>query len=248
MRPVLFTVGDFTVYSYGFMLGMAFVVGVVLLHRELARKGRDPGLVVPVLALALVFGLAGARLFSALEGSPRGLSYLGGFLLATGSICVYLRWKKVPMLRFCDAAAPGLMLAYGVARIGCQLAGDGDYGTPTDLPWGMAYPYGVVPTDERVHPAPVYETLASVTLFAVLWHRRRLPAPDGRLFSLYLVLSGGERFVIEFLRLNPRIWLGLTQAQMISLGLVAAGAAGLLSLLNPPPGKGAAARLENRRR
>jgi len=120
------------------------------------------------------------------------------------------------------------MIGYGIARIGCQLSGDGDYGLPTDLPWGMAYPKGTVPTTQIVHPTPVYETIFSFLLFGLLWKLRKRPAPDGWLFFVYLIISGLERFFIEFIRLNPKWARGLSQSQLISLSLVAVGIVGIL--------------------
>ena len=118
----------------------------------------------------------------------------------------------------------GMALGYGIGRIGCQLAGDGDYGVPTDLPWGMAYPNGVVPTDEIVHPTPVYETLLGVTSFGVLYSvRRSLESRPGLLFCLYLILSGASRYGVETIRLNPIVAWGWTGAQLFSLALIAAG-------------------------
>ena len=99
-------------------------------------------------------------------------------------------------------------LGYAIGRIGCQLAGDGDYGDVTTLPWGMAYPEGTVPTTQIVHPTPVYETLASLVIFWVLWRMRgRLTAPWA-LFGLYLVLAGVERFAVEFVRATPVVVAG----------------------------------------
>jgi phosphatidylglycerol:prolipoprotein diacylglycerol transferase len=247
------------------MLSVAFVVAALLLSLELRRKQMDVGLVGPTTILALLFGGLGSRLFAAMEDpqqflrapltallSGPGLAYLGGFLCATLAIIAFLWLKGVPLLRFCDATTPGLMIAYGIARIGCQLSGDGDYGHPTDLPWAMGYPRGTVPTlaaenpelvgqfrqlfpgrpvpeDILVHPAPVYETLVSILLFAVLWRLRRRPASGGWLFFVYLVLSGLARLAVEFVRLNPRWLIGLSQAQLISLALIALGVVGLAS-------------------
>ena len=86
-------------------------------------------------------------------------------------------------------AAPGLALGYAIGRIGCQLSGDGDYGEPSDLPWAMSYPDGTVPTDQDVHPTPVYETLAMGLVAWLLWQWRDRFRP-GILFALYLLLSG----------------------------------------------------------
>jgi len=271
MYPVLFKVGGFTIYGYGFMLSVAMVVAGVLLYIELQRKRMDLELVAPAAILASVFGWLGSKLFDALEYPERflryplktlmsgsGLAFLGGFICAALAIIVFLWFKRVSILRFCDATTPGLMIGYGIARIGCQLSGDGDYGHPTDLPWAMGYPHGTVstlaaknpdlvrqfrelfpgqpvPEDILVHPAPAYETLISFLLFAVLWKLRKRPAPDGWLFFVYLILSGLARFGIEFLRLNPTWFIGLSQAQLISLALVAFGMVGLVSRRGLPP-------------
>ncbi len=141
------------------------------------------------------------------------------------------------------------MLSYGIARLGCHLAGDGDYGFPTDLPWGTnyahgtyppskafarfpdivsQYPSGIVPDNIPCHPTPVYELLLSVLGFIVLWHLRKKAWPDGKLFMIYLLLLGTFRFSVEFIRLNPRLLLGLSEAQLVSLSLCGVGFIGLI--------------------
>jgi len=246
---------SFTIYGYGFMLSMTFVVASTLLYFELGRKRMDQNLVGPVTILAVIFGLVGSKLFDAFENWDRfmknpgkvlwgsaGLTYLGGFLLATTAICLFLWLRRVSILKFCDATTPGLMIGYGIARIGCQLSGDGDYGIPTSLPWGMAYPPPATkPTLEIVHPTPVYETLASILLFAILWRLRKRQTPDGWLFCLYLMVSGAERFLIEFIRVNPRWFLGLSQSQLISLGLMVLGAVGMWWMRGQTPTQSAVA-------
>ena len=167
--------------------------------------------------------------------SGSGLTWYGGFLVATASIIWLIRRHSVSVAEVADAAGMGLAIGYGVGRIGCQLAGDGDYGIPTDLPWGMAYPDGVVPTLEKVHPAPVYETLAGVAMFSILWSLRTRLTTPGALFCLYLILSGTARFSVEFIRLNPVALFGFTGAQLISLLMIAIGAAGILYLNRRDP-------------
>jgi phosphatidylglycerol:prolipoprotein diacylglycerol transferase len=236
------------VYGYGFMLSVTFIVASILLSKELERKQMDPELVGPATILAVVFGWLGSKIFDVFEYWDRfvknpmkymlsgsGLTFLGGFLFATAAILTYLRFKKVNLLRFCDATTPGLMIGYGIARIGCQLSGDGDYGIPTTLPWGMSYPNGTVPTTQIVHPTPVYETLISFILFGILWKLRKRPAPNGWLFFLYLVLSGTERFLIEFIRLNPSWLFGLSQSQLTSGSLIIVGIVGLVMQRNEAP-------------
>ena len=265
MYPRLFTIGPFTVYSFGLMLGTGFIVASILLTRELKRKGIDPNLGSTVTLMAVVFGIAGSKMLYLVENwdyfvrdpigmtfSPGGLTWYGGFILATVAIWLYTKTKKIPFLTICDAAAPGLMLGYGIARVGCHLAGDGDYGVPTSLPWGAVYSNGtfppsaafrdfpdivqkygingVVPDTIRVHPAPVYEFLLAALLFLVLWKLRNRSMPTGTLFMLYLIFAGSARFLVEIIRLNPRILFGLSEAQLISVVIIVAGIIGVSQL------------------
>ena len=118
-----------------------------------------------------------------------------------------------------DVAAVPLAAGYAIGRIGCQLAGDGDYGIPWDGPWAMAYPNGTVPTTEEVHPTPVYETITMLLVAALLWRWRHRWRP-GTLFALYLILAGAERFLVEFVRRNDDVLLGLTQPQLFSIVMI----------------------------
>jgi len=135
------------------------------------------------------------------------------------------------------------VLVADLRRLGCQLAGDGDWGRETTLPWGMAYPNAIVgwdyPPGVRVHPTPLYEFAAYTAVFLFLWSIRTRPLRDGTLFWLYLVLACGARFAIEFIRINPPFALGLTQAQVTSLALVAIGAWQLVVSSRPasPPSR-----------
>jgi phosphatidylglycerol:prolipoprotein diacylglycerol transferase len=267
MYPRLFQVGPFTVYSYGLMLGLGFIVASMVLTSELRRKKIDPNLGSTITLLAVIFGVAGSKMLYLIENwgefvrqpsmafSPGGLTWYGGFFLATAAIMVYVRRKKIPFLQICDAAAPAIMLAYGIARIGCHLSGDGDYGMPTDLPWGMIYSAGtyppsvafrefpdvvakygvngIVPDTTPVHPTPLYEFASGVAFFWLLWKVRTRPMADGTLFMYYLILSGVGRFFVEFLRINPRLALGLSEAQLLSLAMIALGLLGAAYLRRP---------------
>jgi phosphatidylglycerol---prolipoprotein diacylglyceryl transferase len=133
----------------------------------------------------------------------------------------------MPALEAADLAAVPLAIGYAVGRIGCQLAGDGDYGEPWDGPWAMAYPEGTVATDVPVHPTPIYETLVMGTVALVLWRWWDRFRP-GVLFALYLLFAGLERLLVEFIRRNEDVAIGLTQAQLLSVAMIAAGAAWLL--------------------
>jgi phosphatidylglycerol:prolipoprotein diacylglycerol transferase len=136
------------------------------------------------------------------------------------------------------------MIGYGIARLGCHLAGDGDYGFPTTLPWGTDYskgtyppsavfrdfpeiarqfPGGIVPNNTPCHPTPVYELLICALMFWFLWRIRKKVSPAGKLFMMYFILAGIERFSIEFMRLNERILFGLSEAQVIAVIMISIG-------------------------
>lgn len=265
MIPILFEIGPIKIYSFGLMMGIAFIVAHLLLTREFRRKGLPEEKAGTITLIALVAGVAGAKLFSVLENwdqfivdpigeifSAAGLTFYGGLLLAIACLWWYIRRQRLGFLRVCDSAAPSLILAYGIGRIGCQLAGDGDYGIPTDVPWAMTYPKGTVstlsasspddpignhqltalykvifpdrpvPVDIPVHPTPIYETLAAIAIFTGLWLLRKHPMATGMMFGIYLILAGLERFLVEFLRLNPE-YGNLSQAQWIAVGMILFG-------------------------
>ena len=149
--------------------------------------------------------------------SGEGLVWYGGAIGGALAVFAWAWWRGFLSLALLDLCAPALALGYAIGRIGCQLSGDGDYGKASDLPWAMSYPDGTVPTDERVHPTPVYETLAMGLVAWVLWRWRDRFRP-GMLFALYLVLAGLERFLVEFVRRNDEVVAGLTTPQLESLG------------------------------
>ena len=259
MYPELFKIGPFTVYSYGLMLGIAFIVASYILTKEIERRKMDPNIATEVTLIAIIFGIIGAKLFHLFENweafvshplkmafSPGGLTFHGGLLVVILAVWIYSKRKKIPFLTIADLAAPSLALAYGIGRIGCHLAGDGDYGFPTSLPWGTNYengtvppssmfsgseiakgfPGGIVPDNTPLHPTPVYEFLIMLIIFFILWKLRKKEWIDGKLFTVYLMLAGLERLMIEFIRLNPRLLFGLSEAQLISVFLIVAGVIG----------------------
>jgi phosphatidylglycerol---prolipoprotein diacylglyceryl transferase len=231
-----------TLQSFGLMLALAFMVCGVAAGRFLKEVGRPVDWAYEAVFAALVGGVVGARLWWIGENwsdakddvlgslfSGSGLVFYGG--LIGGAICVLLWawWRGVFDLLTLDMAAVPLAAGYAIGRIGCQLAGDGDYGKAWNGPWAMAYPHGTVPTTTPVHPTPVYETLTMGLVAILLWRWRHRWRP-GTLFALWLVLAGVERFLVEFVRRNPEEALGLTQPQLISIVMVVLGAAGLLWL------------------
>ena len=214
--------------------------------------------------LALIFGLLGAKLFDIFENwsdflkqpaayifSGGGLTFYGGLICATIAIIVYSRKYNIPTRHLADAIAPPLMIAYAIGRIGCQVAGDGDWGIENldpnpmswlpDWLWSYTYPHNVIEVGTQipgctgkycmqlpyaVYPTPLYETIACTVLFFILWLLRKRLRPAGSVFALYLILNGVERFFIEKIRVNNRIdFFGFhpTQAEVISSGLIIVG-------------------------
>ena len=132
--------------------------------------------------------------------------------------------QRVGWLQMLDLAAPAAAVGYGVGRIGCLTSGDGDYGVNTTLPWGVHMAKNaLVPTADLVQPTPVYEFLFSVALCWLLWQLGKKSKPVGWMTGVYLVLSGVGRFLVEFVRINPRIYWGMSNAQVAALGTVEAG-------------------------
>jgi phosphatidylglycerol:prolipoprotein diacylglycerol transferase len=245
MIPDVLHIGPIPIHIFGIFLALGFLAAGWVLGRELERKGFDAELGSSGVVWAAVGGIAGARLWIVLDAWPEfvrapasflltggGFVWYGGLLGGALAMTLFFRRNAIPWLRGADAAAPALAIGQAIGRIGCQLSGDGDWGIETTLPWGMAYPHAVVGWDKppgvRVHPTPLYECALYLAVFTVLWRSRRDPVPDGVALSWYLVLSGAARFAVEFVRINPRIALGLSEAQLVSLSLVVAGGGYLL--------------------
>lgn len=249
MMPVLGHLGPIEIHAFGLMVAVAFVAAGALMHRDFARKGEPAELAWAMVTFGLVGGMVGARLHLAIEHpaafAARPVTFLlqgSGFVwyggLAGGLLATLWpiwRWD-VRWASAADSAAPALALGLAIGRIGCHLAGDGDWGTPSTVPWAVAYTNGTAPWPHpagvRVHPAALYEGLALVVLFLVLWRIRPRVRPVGGIFAIYLAAAGGVRFVVEMVRTNRPVALGLTEAQWISLA-VAAGAAAWLAANRP---------------
>jgi phosphatidylglycerol:prolipoprotein diacylglycerol transferase len=236
--------GPVTLQSFGLMLGLAFLASGFLAQRFLVELGHPADWAYEMVFAALVGGLVGARAWSIVEHwdeakddllgstfSGTGLVFYGGAIGGALAVALWAWRRGVLGPRMFDVAAPSLAVGYAVGRIGCQLAGDGDYGKAWDGPWAMAYPNGTVPTTEEVHPTPVYETLTMALVTWFLW-RMRHRVPPGALFALWLLLAGLERFLVEFLRRNERVAAGLTVAQFISLAMIVGGVVWLALLRN----------------
>ncbi len=245
MHPVLFHLGNFAIHVYGIVGALAVLAAGAVLRAELERlDGKGHAAAALTIAGALG-GFAGARIYYLAEhlgsvsllGSVAGagFTWYGGVIGGGAGMLLVARRRSVPLTALLGAAGPTLALGYGLGRIACQFAGDGTYGKPSNLPWAMSYPHGEIPTTQRVHPTPIYETLTSLLIFGLLWRWRRT-TPPVKLFGYYLLLAGLERFLIEFLRRNDRVLLGLTQPQFFALALMLIG--GLL-LVRRPSGRDA---------
>lgn len=303
--------GPLQIPTFGLMVASAMVAAYFLLRADLARRGiaaKDSGVAEAFIALPCLAGIVGAKLYHVLE-SPRqlladpmgellsryGLAWFGGLIAGFAAFVWLARRKKIPLLTMLDVGSPAAALGYGIGRIGCLLSGDGDYGKPTNLPWGMSFPHGLVPTTQtcvewgwpascRVQPTPIYEFVVACLIAWLLWRlgARQIPAASasksladskgsargaksnrssggdsrnsiaggalrevrttaksetttgwrssfaapamGAVFAAYLFLTGVERFLVEFIRINPRSFFGMTNAQTAGLASFIVGA------------------------
>jgi phosphatidylglycerol---prolipoprotein diacylglyceryl transferase len=231
--------GPLTLPTFGLMVATGLLVASYILQADFRRRGiqSDAFLIIGIAGLA---GIVGARLYHVFESpseffadpwpllfSRFGFAWFGGFLGGFAALLI-LSWReKIPTLTFLDACSPAAAAGYAIGRIGCLLSGDGDYGIPTSLPWGMSFPNGVVPTTERVHPTPLYEFFVWMLIAYVLWRlgarALRQKKSPGLVFCAYLVLTGIARFLVEMIRLNPRSFFGMSNAQAASIVSVLLG-------------------------
>jgi phosphatidylglycerol---prolipoprotein diacylglyceryl transferase len=233
--------GPLSLQTFGICFAAGFLASGALIARRLRELGKPVDWAYEIAFAALIGGLIGGRIHYLLGNydssesvlsnlfTGSGLVWLGGVVGGAAVVLLWAHRRGFLGLGLADLCAPSLALGNAIGRVGCQLSGDGDYGKATDLPWGMAYPDGTVKTLEEVHPAPVYETVAMGLVALVLWSLRDRMRPGG-LFALYLVLAGVERLLVEFVRRNDAVLLGLTEAQLISLAMIAAGAAWLMRM------------------
>jgi len=263
--------GPIPIPTFGLMVATALLVSAYVLQADFNRRRpqlarlpgykeqRDEGFLI--IGVAGIAGLVGARLYHVLESpaeffahpwnllfSRFGFAWFGGFLGGFAALVILARRSKIPLLEFLDICSPAACVGYAIGRIGCLLSGDGDYGVPTSLPWGMSFPNGVVPTTGPwdptshsgvclkyglpencgVHPTPLYEFFIWLAIAAFLWHMGtkslRGPKARGEIFCNYLILTGVARFLIELIRINPRSFFGLSNAQAASLVSILLGA------------------------
>ena len=235
---------------------LAFIAAYFALEAEIKRRKLTVD-TYTVIAFTALAGILGAKIwhvidtpadrldwatlksFGALLGWFRGgFAWFGGFVAGIATLLVLARRYKVGMLTMLDLCSSAAAVGYAVGRIGCLISGDGDYGRPTHLPWGMAFPDGLVPTTEtcpkwgappdcRVHPTPIYEFIASVLIYFYIWRRGsraiQHPLAPGVITGEFLILFGLERFLVEFIRINPPVLWGMSNAQVAALATILAG-------------------------
>ncbi len=277
-------IGPVTIASFGLCVGVAMLVAYFVLARDIERRGIQAPADL-LIAVPCVAGLIGAKLYHVFEdprllmANPRelisqyGFAWFGGFIAGVAAFVWMARRYRVPLLEMFDTASPAAALGYGIGRIGCLVSGDGDYGKPTSLPWGMSFPHGLVPTTQKVHPTPIYELIVAIFIFWWLWklggkqavqenaggtskglttkgetkttappfaarlktretqrmgHPQNhavvgVTIPRGMVFAHYLIWTGVARFLVEFIRINPRSFFGMTNAQTAALGSIILG-------------------------
>jgi phosphatidylglycerol---prolipoprotein diacylglyceryl transferase len=240
MQPEI-DLGPIELKTFGLCFALGFLAATAVLARRLRELGRPPDWSYEIIFAGLVGGIVGSRLDYLIQNwdevsgdlvgnlfSGSGLVWFGGVVGGAAGVLLWAwrrGWLGAALLDLC--AVP-LALGYAVGRVGCQLSGDGDYGTQSDLPWAMAYPEGTVRTTEEVHPTPVYESVAMGLVALLLWRLRDRFRP-GTVFALYLLLAGAERLLVELIRRNDALLAGLTLPQLVSVAMIAAGAAWLIS-------------------
>ena len=258
MYPILFDFGSFKIGTYGVLLATAFLSGFLLANTQFKKAKVDINLAWDLHFFAIFGGLVGSRILYIFENfkaflddpmsmiiSATGFSVLGGYVMAF-ALCIWrVRKSGEPFFKLADLYAPALALGYCLGRLGCFMAGDGCYGIPTDKPWGMTFPNGIVPTlsksnemlrelfvkmfpgkpvpvDIPVHPTPIYESSITLILMLILlfgsWNIGK-----GRRFAFFLTWFGISRFFIEFIRLNPFEYFGMTSSQILSLCFIISG-------------------------
>jgi phosphatidylglycerol---prolipoprotein diacylglyceryl transferase len=236
MKPEIHLLG-ISIKTFGVAFALGFVACGAVVWRRLGELGRPRDWAYEITFAALLGGVIGARAYYVIEKfgtakndlvgsifSGSGLVWYGGAIGGAIGVIGWMRWRGVLELRMLDMCATALALGYAIGRIGCQVSGDGDYGIRSSLPWAMGYPHGTVPTPPgvKVQPTPIYETVTMCLLAWGLWQLRDRVRP-GVVFALYLLLSGLERLLVEFIRRNAEVFAGLTTPQLESIALMVIG-------------------------
>ncbi|MBN1573153.1 MAG: prolipoprotein diacylglyceryl transferase [Deltaproteobacteria bacterium] len=239
MHPYLLNIGKFTLYTYGFFVALAFLLGFSLFLYEVRRRGFDLDTGVDIGFWVLLSAILGSRVvyvavnidyyinhpLRSLMIWEGGLVWYGAFFGGLIAAFIYLRSKKLDWWLWADMGIVPLALAQAVGRIGCLMAGC-CYGKETTLPWGIVFIKSTIaPNGIALHPTQIYHMLFNFTIFLFLFFRRKRSAFKGELVLLYVILYGSTRSIVEIFRGDPRGFFFdgmISTSQLIGLITVAA--------------------------
>ena len=241
MHNDLFSIGGLTVHGYGLCIGLGIAAALLLIWRRAEERKLDVKTVNTLVLLILAAGFAGAKIFflfahwSEFRANPPGVLGSEGFVVYGGIVCglgaayLYCRKRSLPFLRWADCFVPGVALAQGFGRIGCFLAGC-CFGKPTDSIFGVVFPAGsAAPAGVPLWPVQLFSAAGDLLLAGTLLLLEKKRRGDGLLTGAYLLLYSVGRFLIEFLRADPRGAVGIfSTSQFIALFVAAAAAVILL--------------------
>lgn len=250
MYPELLHIGPVTIYTYGLMMATGFIVSYLLLQAESKKLGDHPNLASDIVFWAAIGGIVGSKIFYLLENIPdlladpkgmifsgSGLVFHGGLIGGAITVIAVLHRSHKSIGVYADIIGPLLLIGQGFGRIGCFFAGC-CHGQACDLPWAMTFPYASPPANYPVHPTQLYEAFLNFAFYFVLVKVIRPKTTKvGSTIAIYLMFAGLERFLIEFIRVNPRGWLNLSSAQFTSIGVFCAGLIIILFFAKSPKKK-----------
>lgn len=231
MRKVLFQIGSFSVYSYGFMIAIGIILAGIMFMKRADKEKYNEDHLFNALFLTVLFGMLGGKLLyilvnikSVIKDPSILLNYGEGFVVYGGiiggvlTLALYSRKKKWDVLDTFDLAVPSVALGQAFGRIGCFLAGC-CYGKETSLCIGVKFPSdSLAPAGVYLHPTQLYSSAFDFLLVMILILFSRNNKKKGRVFSMYIILYSIGRFLVEFLRSDERGAVGvLSTSQFIAI-------------------------------
>lgn len=247
MHPILIRIGTFYIPTYGVLVALGFLAGLAITLRLARRIGLPPEKITNLAVYCAIAGIVGAKLFMflfdlgdyirnpseifSLETLQAAGVWHGGFIAAFLIAVLYVRRHHLPAFPTMDAFAPGIALGQAIGRLGCFAAGC-CWGTECTLPWGVRFrsdEAAPVPLDNTLHPVQLYESVADLIIFGILYGQFTRNHRAGTVIGYYLVLYSTARFIIEFFRVHEQALVGpFSITQWIALALLAVGAVILL--------------------
>lgn len=243
MHPIFIQLGPLTIHTYGVLVALAFLFGLMWTARRTRRKGFDPALISDLGMWLIIAAMVGAKLFHVIfcwdeflagwradgwKSLREGFVFYGGFVGATAATMVFVRHRRMELWPLADAFAPAVALGHALGRLGCFFNGC-CYGCASSVPWAVRFPTGHVMHSAPVHPTQLYEVGANLLIMGglLVWERRQRSA--GQLWWLYVLLYGIARFVIEFWRGDYRTYWAsrFTEGHLIAAAMVIAAVVAL---------------------